>query len=91
MLETEFKGVVLTRDQVLVALRDFDAVYPDANDYDTWREKKTYHYALVYREHLYPPKHILSVVSGISTEEFSGGEQTNRVFRQLGFEVINKP
>lgn len=31
-------------------------------------------------------KHILSVVSGIPTH-FHGGSQTNRVFRQLGFDV----
>lgn len=90
-MEVEFKGIVITRDQVLTALHDFDAVYPDENDYDNWREKKTYIYALVHGERLYPPKHILSVVSGISTQEFSGGDQTNRVFQQLGFTVINKP
>ena len=90
-METKFKGVVITRHQVLSALRDFDAVYPDDNDYDNWREKKTYIYALKHGDRLYPPKHILSVVSDISTEEFSGGDQTNRVFQQLGFTVIDKP
>ena len=90
MSETVFKGHTITRDQVLRALDDFKALYPDDNDYDNWSEKKTYKYALVYGDRLYPPKHILSVITGISTQEFSGGEQTNRVFRQLGFTVTDK-
>jgi hypothetical protein len=90
-METMFMGVTVTRDQVLSALRDFDAMYPDNNDYDNWREKKIYKYAIEYGDCLYPPKHILSVMTGISTQELSGGEQTNRVFRQLGLKVIDKP
>ncbi len=90
-MEAKFKGVTVTRDQVLSVLRDFDAVYPDNNDYDNWREKGSYQYAIQHGDRLYPPKHVLSVVTGISTQEFSGGEQTNRVFRQLGFTVIDKP
>lgn len=38
----------------------------------------------------YPPKHILSQATGISTRDFSGGDETNNVLRQLGFEVIDK-
>jgi hypothetical protein len=30
------------------------------------------------------------VVTGVPTTDFNGGEQTNRVFRQLGFDVENK-
>ncbi len=90
-MEATVMGVTVTRDQVLKALRDFDAAYPADNDYDNWREKKIYKYAIEYGDRLYPPKHILSVLTGISTPDLSGGEQTNRVFRQLGFKVIDKP
>ena len=90
-METTFIGVTVTREQVLTALRDFDAVYPDDNQYDNWREKKGYKYAIEYGDRLYPLKHILSEITGISVNDFSGGEQTNRVFRQLGFTVIDKP
>ena len=59
-------------------------------DYDNWLNKTPYIYAIMYNSRIYPPKIILSMATGISTKEFSGGEQTNRVFRQLGFIVENK-
>jgi len=33
----------------------------------------------------------LSQATGIDILEFSGGEQTNSVFRKLGFRVVDKP
>ncbi|MBK8902101.1 MAG: hypothetical protein IPM53_13020 [Anaerolineaceae bacterium] len=86
----EFKGTLVTRDAVLRALRKFEQDYPDTNDYDSWLEKKNYQYAVQFNGRLFPPKYILSEVSGTSTKEFTGGEQTNRVFRALGFEVVSK-
>ena len=40
---------------------------------------------------VYPPKHILSVVTGIEVNKFSGGNSTDRVFEQLGLTVRLKP
>jgi 5-methylcytosine-specific restriction protein A len=88
--QTIFRGVTVTRDQVLRALDDFKVLYPDDNAYENWRERKNHKYALVYGDRLYPPKRILSLITG--KKEFEGGKQeTNRVFRQLGFTVIDKP
>jgi len=84
---TTFKGVTIKQEAVLRALDDFDDCYPSTNQYDNWLDKDGYKYAIRYRGRLYPPKHILSEVSGISRADFGGGKQTNRVFRQLGFEV----
>ncbi|MCC6606170.1 MAG: hypothetical protein IT327_23390 [Anaerolineae bacterium] len=86
----EFKGTLVTRDAVLRVLRQFEKDYPEANDYDHWLDKATYKYAVQFNGRLFPPKYILSEVSGTSTKEFTGGEQTNRVFRALGFEVASK-
>lgn len=80
----------MTREQVLDVLREFREQYQDTNSYDDWLNKDGYKYAIDHEGYLYPPKHILSQVTGISTKLFSGGEQTNRVFTQLGFTVINK-
>ncbi len=91
MPETIFMGLTISDKDVREALDSFDAEHPDSNSYEEWQEKANYRYALRYGGKLYPPKHILSRVSGISTAEFNGGEQTNRVFRQLGFEIIDKP
>jgi hypothetical protein len=82
-----FKGTTVTRDGLLKAMRDFDAAYPDTNEYENWLDKRSYKYAIRYGGKLYPCKHILSQASGISVREFSGGDQTNSVFRHLGFEV----
>ena len=86
-MSTSFKRVLIKREAVIRAMDDFDDLYPTTNDYENWLNKDTYKYAIRYRGRLYPPKHLLSEISGFPTTEFSGGEQTNRVFRQLGFEV----
>ncbi|HEX2622602.1 MAG TPA: hypothetical protein VHL11_20725 [Phototrophicaceae bacterium] len=91
MSETTFKGNQVTRDDILQTIKAFDSLYSDSNDYEEWQEKESYKYAIIYKDKLYPPKHILSEATGVSTSEFSGGEPTNRVFRQLGFEIIDKP
>lgn len=85
-----FRKITITRNMVIDALRVFSAEFPDTNTYDGWLDKASYHYVLEYDSRRYPPKHILSVVTGISTREFSGGEETNRVFRELGFDVYWK-
>jgi 5-methylcytosine-specific restriction protein A len=91
MSSVTFRGDPVSRADVLRALAEFDAAYgDDTNAYDGWLDKGVYRYALHVGGRLYPPKHILSVISGISTTDFSGGEQTNRVFRQLGFDVREK-
>ena len=92
MPQTIFKGATVSDEQILQAMKAFDAQWPhDSNEYDSWLEKKPYKYAVRRGRRLYPPKHILSRATRIDTSEFSGREQTNRVFRELGFQVINKP
>ena len=89
-METTFLRKTVTRQQILDALHEFARQHPDTNTYENWLQKGTYKYAVRYDGRVYPPKHILSVVTGIPTANFNGGEQTNRVFRQLGFDVENK-
>ena len=85
-----FKGKKITREAIFTAIKDFDKTYTHTNQYDNWLEKDNYKFSLTYAGKLYPPKFILSQARGISTQEFSGGEQTNKVLRQLGFVVIDK-
>ena len=88
---TVFQQKTVSAQEILRALEDFEAQYADTNDYDSWLDKRIYKYAVQYADRLYPCKYILSQATGIHTSEFGGGEQTNRVFRDLGFNVINKP
>ena len=90
MTETTFKSITITQQAVLRALQSFASLYPNTNDYEGWLDKESYRYAIDQEGKLYPPKHILSRITGISTTEFSGGEQTNRVFRELGFTIVMK-
>ena len=85
-----FLGQRITRQKILDALESFDSQYPDANDYDSWLEKRTYKYAVQYRGKLYPCKFILSLARDCALSDFGAG-QAKGVFRRLGFEVIDKP
>lgn len=89
-METNFLNKRVTRQNILDALHEFARQYPNTDTYDSWLQKGAYKYAVHYDGRIYPPKHILSTVTGIPTAKFNGGEQTNRVFRQLGFDVVNK-
>jgi 5-methylcytosine-specific restriction protein A len=89
-MDTTFKNQIVTRQNILDTLHEFAEQYPNTEAYDDWLLKKTYKYAVRYDGRLYPPKHILSMATGILNTDFNGGEQTNRVFRQLGFDVENK-
>lgn len=86
-----FKQKIVSIGKIFRVMRDFDAQYSYTNDYDSWLEKGNYKYAVQHDGKLYPCKYILSLATGVPTSEFSGGEQTNRVFRRLGFSVIDKP
>ena len=91
MKQIAFKGGLVTRGDILRAMREFDRSYPDRNLYDRWLEKANYKYAVSEGGKHYPPKHILSQSTGVGIREFSGGYETNTIFRQLGFEIIDKP
>ena len=90
MREISFRGKRITQQAILNALEAFASLYPNTNDFEGWLDNDAYHYAIDYKGKLYPPKHILSETTGISTTEFSGGEETNRVFRELGFSIVSK-
>ncbi|MBK9940510.1 MAG: hypothetical protein IPP13_02655 [Kouleothrix sp.] len=90
-MEAIFKTSTVTTQDILTALSHFNAEYADTNAYDSWLEKASYKFAIKYDGKLYPCKYILSQATGIDTSEFSGGNQTNSVFRRLGFQVIEKP
>jgi hypothetical protein len=89
-MQTTFLGITITRQQVEDALREFARQYPDPESYENWLQNNNYKFAISYKGRLYPPKYILSMITGIPTPKFSGGKPTNRVFRDLGFEVVDK-
>jgi hypothetical protein len=86
----EFRNRQILRDEVLKELAIFDEKYPDTNNYENWLNDGAYKFALKYAGRLYPPKYILSQVTGLPVSGFSGGEETNSIFEELGFAVRDK-
>jgi hypothetical protein len=80
MRTTSFRGSEVSERDVIDAIRRFDAEH---------RSPKWKRYAVEYESKQYPPKEILRMASGFHGK-FSGGESTNRVFRDLGFAVIER-
>jgi endonuclease III len=81
MKETIFKGKKVTESEILNAMKMFDSEL--RSTYKKWRL-----YAVEHNAKRYPPKEILSQATSIATTQFTGGEQTNRCFRDLGFKVV---
>ena len=90
-MSVTFKGVEVEAQDILLTIREFDSRYVRTNDCKSWLENKAYKYAIRHDGKLYLCKHVLSRATSIHTSEFNGGGQTNRVFRELGFHVIDKP
>jgi len=90
MTQAIFKGKTVTREALLEAMRAFDTEFPDPARYERWLDKESYKYAVAHAGRLYPPKRILSLAAGVPSRQFGGGEETNRVFRENGFEVGDK-
>ena len=90
-MSVTFKTVRVSADNIFKAMREFDEQYSDSHDYDGWFSKGNYKYALQHDERFYPVKYILSKATGIASSDFSGGDQANTVFRDLGFQIVPKP
>ena len=101
-MTTHINDRPITRSLILRAIAEFDVEYPDTNSYCTprcpgWLDDLRYHYALLYHGRLYPPKHIVHLVTGLTLQEGilcgigSGGRNgANTHLREHGFEVGDK-
>jgi hypothetical protein len=81
METTTFKGVEITREDILRAMRIFDEEL--RSDFAHWRT-----HAIEHEGKLYPTKETLRIAAGRDIGRFWGGESTNRHFRELGFKVV---
>lgn len=81
-----FKGVEVTRQMVLDAMRRFDK-----EDRESYVDPPGQKFQVLHDGDKYPPKRIMSIASGIPFDRFAGGEYTNRPLRELGFNVPQPP
>src|SRR5882672_5070131 len=81
----KFKGKRITVGKIVEAIGKFD------RNIDNEKSHGGKTFAVWYQAKSYPPKKILSLATGLRVNSFSGGEETHRVFRHLGFRVCYKP
>ena len=75
------------RNAVLLALSEFDAEHLDTNEYRNWLENKSFHWAIVHNEKLYPPKRIAEMAAGRPMHSHEAFPMLN----SAGFKVEPKP
>lgn len=86
----KFKGKEIQKEDVIKEVEKFRQRYKDTNEYKNWIGQGAYKYAIEYEGEIYPPKYILSKVTGIDLSEFSGGKAISDIFEKLGFLVKEK-
>jgi hypothetical protein len=79
----------MTRQDILNAIAAYNRQFPN-NDYDSWRSKGTYHWAVSHGGRLYPPKWLVAQVSHEATPNFHTNSALRRL-RQCGFACVVKP
>lgn len=82
----------ITRRDILMAMRAFDATHPNSNDYDRWLEKGNYRRAVQHNRRLYPCKWLVAhaMSDGTQTPQIHTNEAV-RVLCDCQFEVVAKP
>jgi 5-methylcytosine-specific restriction protein B len=79
----------LTRDNVLQALRDFDAQERSTEALREWETRGTHKFAVEHGGRRYPVKHIVARALGVNRTDFSGGAAAaNGWLERIGFTVV---
>lgn len=89
-MTVRYRGYDITEQDVLQAMGRFRKEYPDSNDYQGWLNNRRYTYSVKHEGHLYPPKYLISLITGMKTTEFKGVDEIRSVFYQLGFTTESK-
>jgi MoxR-like ATPase len=75
------------RSAIESALQRFDAELRNSKEWSDWEKDGNFDYAIDFNGRRYPPKQIVSMATGTSKNQFSGGPPTNSVLEDLGFDV----
>lgn len=82
MLKTAVGEHLVTRGQLLAAMKEFDLQFR-VKEEDTGTM-----YAVEEDGKRYPPKRLLAIATGVPVGKFYGGERSNKVFQRLRFKVL---
>ncbi len=77
------------RAELLEALARFDSELRGGPQWDGWEERENHKFAIRAEGKLYPVKEVISLATGASVNEFSGGDEANRYVTKRGLEVVS--
>jgi hypothetical protein len=72
---------------ILQAIRQYEAQSEASNVLTNWQKNKAYKFGLSHEGKLYPMKAIISLATGRDVSSFSGGPESIKYIRKLGFSV----
>ena len=76
-----------TKDDILKAMKNFDAEYRGKPYWRGWKKKRQHKYAIFYMEKVYPVKMIIKMATDYPQAQFSGGREANLYIEKLGFQI----
>jgi hypothetical protein len=84
MDEMNFRGFLISRQDLFLAMAEFDEKIRPHYNQNQWRI-----YAIKHEEKYYPPKELIRIATNYEIGRFSGGvNAANKVFRKLGFDIV---
>jgi hypothetical protein len=89
-MTVRYRGHNISKQDLLQAMQRFRKEYPESNDYQRWLDNRSYTYSVTHKGHLYPPKYLISLITGMKTTEFKHADKIRSVFNQLGFMTPSK-
>jgi 5-methylcytosine-specific restriction protein B len=77
-----------SREALLESLETFDRDLRSLSEWQGWETNGNYEYGISFDDHLYPPKQIISMATGLAKNQFSGGPEANSYLTSYGFEIV---
>ncbi len=80
-----------SREELIEAMRRFDAELRSSKRFLGWEKKQNYKYAILYNDKLYPPKEIVRLATGMTGKQLRGGigpTDSNAYISKREFDII---
>jgi hypothetical protein len=77
-----------SREALLESLETFDRDLRSLPEWRGWETNGNYEHGISFNDHLYPPKQIISMATGLPKNQFSGGPEANGYLTSYGFEIV---
>ncbi|MFJ2467534.1 HNH endonuclease [Pseudomonas sp. NPDC087615] len=81
----------VSKERIGSAMLEFDHKFRSRPEWRDWENNQAHRYAIDAGGELYPVKKIISLATGISVGEFSGGHPANSYLKKRGFTIVELP